>query len=101
MSTKIDGTLGISSTALSSIGSKPGVSKPSSDSSSTKVEGDTVHLTGNAMQMQDLHEAVSKSSAFDSKRVEALRTQIAQGRYQINDHSVASKMLNFETSLAA
>jgi negative regulator of flagellin synthesis FlgM len=103
MSTKIESSVGLKTAAVTAIGQKSAVRKANSEdnsnSASTKAGTDTVSLTGNAVQLQNIHQAVSQSSAFDSKRVEALKAQIADGRYKINDHAIASKLLSADAAL--
>jgi len=102
MSAKIEGSLGVAATtAIAGLSRKAPVAKSGQEGSASKSDADTLHLTGNAMQLQDIHQAVSNSPGFDAKRVESLRSQIASGSYKIDDHSIASKLMGMDSSLAA
>ena len=58
---------------------------------------DKLTLTRDALQMEALDRSMSRGASFDVKRVEALRTQIAQGSYQVDAERVASKLLAAHT----
>lgn len=73
----------------------------SAPASASSVRGDdTVQITGDAMQLQRLEKSIGGEPAFDSKRVEALRSAIAEGRYQADPERIASKMLGSNPPLA-
>ena len=69
-------------------------------SASSSRGDDTVQITGDAMQLQSLEKSIGGEPAFDSKRVEALRSAIAEGRYQADPERIAGKMLGSNPPLA-
>jgi len=76
-------------------------SSPSSGSSSASSndESDSVHLTGGALQISDLSQAISRSPAVNVKHVAAVRQAIASGQYAIDDRSVAARLVTVDRSL--
>lgn len=103
MSAKIEGSLGVAATvAVAGLSRKAPVAKSGQEGSSTsRSDADTLQLTGNAMQLQDIHQAVSDSPGFDAKRVESLRSQIASGSYKVDEYSIASKLMSMDSSLSS
>jgi negative regulator of flagellin synthesis FlgM len=99
---KID-SLGLStpSSAVSSVGSRPAKSTGGTSSSVSAKSGsqDTVNLTDDAMQLQDVDKSVSRGPSVDVKRVAALRQSIANGTYTINADSIATKLLSMDRTL--
>lgn len=79
-------------------------SRPSSDSSASagsgNTNGDSVHLTGDALQIHKLAAAVAQSPAVDVKRVAELRQAINNGSYVVDSHAVARKLLAVDGSLS-
>jgi flagellar biosynthesis anti-sigma factor FlgM len=101
MGTKIDSTTGVTITTPPSASAKAGGTRAGGPSAvaSTSAGGDTVHLTGDAMQFKDLSQTLSRSPAVDVKRVAEMRSSIASGQYTINDKAVAAKLLMFDRKL--
>lgn len=65
----------------------------------TAPSRDTVSLTPQAQQLKDLENRVSSLPEVDSDRVNAIKESIANGSYEIDANSIASKLLQFERSL--
>lgn len=61
--------------------------------------GDQVTLTATARQLSDLVQTVSDQPTVDSSRVEALRTAIQQGSYQVDPQQIAAQLMRTENSL--
>lgn len=103
MSTKIDHST--SSLVLSGGGGVPpvaarsGAAKTDAPSAQTGASDDTVHLTGDAMQLQDLDKLLSQSPSVNVKKVAELRSSIANGHYKVNSKSVAAKLLSADRVL--
>jgi negative regulator of flagellin synthesis FlgM len=74
------------------------VSRKSTSSQSESVEtaDDSVELTGKAAQIQSLIQQMLASPAVDRSRVDPVKEKIEEGRYEIDDRRVASKMIDFE-----
>lgn len=70
---------------------------PKSDAN--PASGDTVRLTGIAALMQRLDAGISSLPVVDSQRVDALRTAIAGGNYDIDPARVAGKLIDREIAL--
>jgi len=81
----------------SAIGSARSSAASSNRSASATPSQDKLTLTGDALEMEALDRSMSRGASFDVKRVEALRTQIAQGTYQVDAERVASKLLAAHT----
>jgi negative regulator of flagellin synthesis FlgM len=103
MSTKIDHST--SSPVLSGGGGVPpaaarsGAVKTDVSSVQNGASDDTVHLTGDAMQLQDLDKLLSQSPSVNVKKVAELRSSIANGQYKVNSESVAAKLLGADRVL--
>jgi negative regulator of flagellin synthesis FlgM len=63
------------------------------------VSADTVHISTQAVDLRGLEAHISQLPDVDKVRITELRNQIANGQYQINDQSVAERILKFETEL--
>ena len=98
--TKIDQmTVGTARTGLSPARVRQDKTSSQSDTSAARnstATDDTVNLTGDAMQLQDLGKSLSGEAPIDTKRVAALRASIASGSYKIDSQSIASKLLNID-----
>jgi negative regulator of flagellin synthesis FlgM len=68
----------------------------SSTSEATDPADDSVELTGKAAQIQSLIQQMLAAPAVDRSRVEPVKEKIEEGRYEIDDQRVASKMIDFE-----
>ena len=62
---------------------------------------DTLQLSGNAINLQQLEQTVKSAPVEDSARVEAVRDALAKGTYQIDAQSIANGLIQAERSLRA
>ncbi len=60
---------------------------------------DSVSLTDTAARLQKLEGTIAALPVVDAQRVEAIRSAIANGEYQIDAQSIAEKMLAFDEQL--
>ena len=70
----------------------PGASSPA-------MPTDSVNLTDGHDRMKELTALLAGTPDVDSARVDALRKQIAEGRYQPDDVHVAEKLVALEKNL--
>lgn len=63
------------------------------------ASGDSVTITQTAQQLNELHDALAKVPVVDTQRVEALRTAIDDGSYEVDPMQVAEKLMRFEEQL--
>ncbi|MBF6058689.1 MULTISPECIES: flagellar biosynthesis anti-sigma factor FlgM [Thiomicrorhabdus] len=68
----------------------------------TPVAGgeDKVTLTGGLGQVKDLQEKASAMPIDNAQRISELKSAIADGSYQVNAESVASKLMQTETMMS-
>lgn len=67
--------------------------------SATGNSTDTVNISASAADLQAMEARLAELPEVDSGRVEALRTQIANGEYNIDSQRVADRILAFESDL--
>ncbi len=60
---------------------------------------DTVSLTGPAIALQKLSEAVSKAPVVNTQKVATVKQSVQNGTYQVDSGRVADKILQFESGL--
>jgi negative regulator of flagellin synthesis FlgM len=60
---------------------------------------DTVTLTGSAITLQKLSEAVAAAPVVNSQKVAAVKQSVQDGTYQVDSGRVADKLIQFETGL--
>lgn len=60
------------------------------------VSGESVQLSKDARQLQNISEKIAQQPSIDSARVAQLKQAIADGSYQIDNERVASKLLDLE-----
>ncbi len=60
---------------------------------------DQVTLTASARSLQKIEEAVAKTPVVNAAKVAAIQQSVQNGSYQIDAHSVAGKILSFESNL--
>lgn len=61
---------------------------------------DQVTLTPEARQLRTLEAQVAELPVVDTRRVEAVRSALAEGRYEIDPQRIAGKFLQLERALA-
>ncbi|MEN9533237.1 MAG: flagellar biosynthesis anti-sigma factor FlgM [Aeromonas popoffii] len=77
---------------------KPATSSP--DNRAATVRTDSVSLTNEAQQLQQMQKNLnSASTTGNESRVESLKKAVANGEYQVNSEAVAKKMFSFESNL--
>ncbi len=60
---------------------------------------DKVTFTGDAAQLRGLEDAVRQTSGVDTKKVEAIKTAITEGKFEINAEKIATKLIELESDL--
>ncbi|WDF92303.1 flagellar biosynthesis anti-sigma factor FlgM [Aeromonas hydrophila] len=76
---------------------KPATSSP--DNRAATVKTDSVSLTSEAQQLQQMQKNLNAASTGNESRVESLKKAVANGEYQVNSEAVAKKMFSFESNL--
>ena len=71
----------------------------SPDNRAATVKTDSVSLTNEAQQLQQMQKNLNSASTGNESRVESLKKAVANGEYQVNSEAVAKKMLSFESTL--
>ena len=61
-----------------------------------KAATDSVSLPPQAQQLKSLQETAQQQPAFDSKKVEALKKAISEGKYQVDAEKLAKNIAAFE-----
>jgi len=75
---------------------------PASPATSASSDGvESVHITGAAHQMLALQQQIAETPEMDAARVEQLRADISQNRYQINASRITDRLLQLEGDLQA
>lgn len=78
-------------------GNRPASAKNTDTSDVGTAARDSVQLSSNALQMQNLAEQLASSPDIaDSAKVAQIREAIADGSYNVDSRQVADKMLDFE-----
>jgi len=77
-------------------GSAASTSTAAASSSST---ADQVTLTGSAITLQKLGEAVANAPVVNTQKVATVKTSVQNGTYKIDAGRVADKILQFENGL--
>ena len=71
----------------------------SPDNRAATVKTDSVSLTNEAQQLQQMQKNLNSASTGNESRVESLKKAVANGEYQVNSEAVAKKMFSFESNL--
>ncbi|WJW74618.1 flagellar biosynthesis anti-sigma factor FlgM [Thiohalobacter sp. IOR34] len=61
---------------------------------------DQISLTPEAQKLRDLETSVAELPQVDSDRVNAVKTALANGTFEINPERIAGKMIDFERALS-
>lgn len=61
--------------------------------------GDTVTITGPALAMQKLSEAVANAPVVNTQKVSSVKRAVQDGTYTIDPERVADKLLQYESGL--
>ena len=105
MSTPIDPTNNAKAATPPRVASvKPAQSSTESStpaSTNQSASEDTVHLTGDAVQIHQLAASLSRAPAMDMKKVADMRQAISSGKYTVDSRATASKLLAFDSGLGA
>jgi negative regulator of flagellin synthesis FlgM len=96
MSQKIDGNLPAAASVRSSVSGR--VASAGSQVSATSPS-DSLSLTGEATNLQTLQRNLSKASAVDSSRVQAVKDALQSGGYKINADVISSRLQKLEQQL--
>ncbi|MFM1646893.1 flagellar biosynthesis anti-sigma factor FlgM [Aeromonas salmonicida] len=79
------------------VNTKQATSSP--DNRAATVKTDSVSLTNEAQQLQQMQKNLNSASTGNESRVESLKKAVANGEYQVNSEAVAKKMFSFESTL--
>ena len=71
----------------------------SPDNRAATVKADSVSLTSEAQQLQQMQKTLNTASTGNESRVESLKKAVASGEYKVNSEAVARKMFSFEADL--
>jgi negative regulator of flagellin synthesis FlgM len=74
-------------------------SSASSAASSSSSTADQVTLTGSAITLQKLGEAVANAPVVNTQKVATVKTSVQDGTYKVDSGRVADKILQFESGL--
>ncbi|MFM4849436.1 flagellar biosynthesis anti-sigma factor FlgM [Aeromonas rivipollensis] len=93
----------LANSRLQNSGTSQGVAtKPATSAESNRaatVKTDSVSLTSEAQQLQQMQKTLNTASTGNESRVESLKKAVASGEYKINSEAVARKMFSFEADL--
>ncbi len=68
-------------------------------SENVKSATDHLSLTGGARQLQELENQIASAPVVDSKKVEAVRTAIENGTFNVRPERIAEKLMSLEQAL--
>ena len=60
---------------------------------------DKVSLTGDASRLQELERQLQSQPVVDSQRVDAVRSAVENGTFEVNPERIADKMMSLEQAL--
>jgi negative regulator of flagellin synthesis FlgM len=72
---------------------------PAAPAPAAASAADTVTITGPALALQKLSEAVAKAPVVNTQKVATVKQSVQNGTYQVDAGSVADKLLQFESGL--
>ena len=70
-----------------------------SPESATASGSDKVSLTGDASRLQELERQLQSKPVVDSQRVDAVRSAVENGTFEVNPERIAEKMMSLEQAL--
>jgi len=68
-------------------------------SSENTSGSDRVSLTGDASRLQELERQLQSQPVVDSQRVDAVRSAVENGTFEVNPERIADKMMSLEQAL--
>ena len=93
----------LANSRLQNSGTSQGVATKSATSAESNraatVKTDSVSLTSEAQQLQQMQKTLNPASTSNESRVESLKKAVASGEYKVNSEAVARKMFSFEADL--
>jgi negative regulator of flagellin synthesis FlgM len=101
VSSKINGV----DTRTGPVGSGRAVERVRDATTGTRTESGpksdaAVQITGTALQLADLEQAVKDMPAIDEAKVAAISSALAEGRYKIIPEQIADRLVQIEQALA-
>lgn len=69
------------------------VRKNTASEGAVKATGDQVQITSMSTQVQALEAGLANVEVFDSQRVDQIKRQISEGRFQVNAEVVADQLV--------
>ena len=102
MITKIGNKVGSAKEAMSSSGAyRNDNAKPGNEPSNTGVKSDTVELTSGAQLLSRLEKSLATLPDIDASRVDAVKTAIANGDYEIDAEKIADTLIRMDREFGA
>lgn len=99
MITKIGNKIGSAKETMSSSGQfRADTAKPSADAA---PQGDTVQLTSGAKLLERLEKSLASLPDIDPSRVDAVKTAIASGDYEIDAEKIADTLIRMDREFGA
>ena len=95
-----------SNSQVSGSGSKP-ATKPSSDEAAASAQkanlanqsADQVELTSAAQKVDEVIASLSSEPIVDRQKVDAIKTALEEGRYEVNSSVIAEKLIEIDELL--
>jgi negative regulator of flagellin synthesis FlgM len=78
-------------------GDKPGAASGGTNTGNPTT--DSVNLTGEARQLLALEARIATEPVVDTQRVQAVRTAVENGTFNVNPEQIADKMISLEQAL--
>lgn len=75
----------------------PTQASPRNEQNSAPSRGESVQLSQQAQQLQNIAEKMRSEPEVDNERVARIKQAIADGSYQIDNQRLASKLVAFES----